>query len=346
MTVDVERAADLAEEAYVWGLYPVVTYETRYIYTQAMPVGVNRFLMNEALAGPENRRVVTPNATTLYGAAFIDLSAEPFVIELPALDGRYFSLQVMDHYGDYFLEAGEPFTGTEARRFVLAGPTWTGALPPRLNMRELIAAPSDTVWAILRVAVTDRSEADLAAARAFLGRVVAMPLGEWERGAAAAAGRQGRLHLHPRMPELTSLYRDATAADYFEILALCLNDPTYTKRTDSVAERELLARLAEIGIAAGRPSPSRRSTRRRAPGSSRATPRANSACAERFATSTIDMNGGGRSAPTGAGSAPTSCAGRWPARSAGAAPVRTPTPPRSCSRTPTGSRSRAPTATP
>ena len=55
------------------------------------------------------------------------------------------------------------------------------------------------------------------------------------------------------MPDLASLFRDATAADFFEILALCLNDPTFTKRGDSIAERDQLARLAEVGIAAGQP---------------------------------------------------------------------------------------------
>jgi len=30
---------------------------------------------------PGRRRVVTPNATTLYGTGFIDLTDEPFVIE-------------------------------------------------------------------------------------------------------------------------------------------------------------------------------------------------------------------------------------------------------------------------
>ena len=145
MAVDVERAAGLAEEAYVWGLYPVVTYETRYVFTQTQPVGVNRFAFHKALAGPKDRRVVTPNATTLYGTGFIDLTDEPFVIELPSLADRYYSLQVMDHYGDYFLEAGEPFTGKEPRRFVLRGPMWAGTLPAHINMREVITAPSNTV---------------------------------------------------------------------------------------------------------------------------------------------------------------------------------------------------------
>lgn len=173
------------------------------------------------------------------------------MIELPALDGRYFSCQVMDHYGDYFLEAGEPFTGTGARRIVLYGPGWTGRFPAAFNMRELIAAPSDTVWAILRVAVTDRTEQDLAVAREFLRGVVAVPLSDWQDGVTDPPPVPGDYAVHPRMPELSSLYRDATAADFFEILSLCLNDPSFTKRADSATERQMLAELAGIGLAEG-----------------------------------------------------------------------------------------------
>ena len=196
-----------------------MTYETRYIFTQTLPVGVNRFAFHNTLAGPQDRRVVTPNVTTLYGTGFIDLTDEPFLIELPALVDRYYSLQVMDQYGDYFLEAGEPFAGTEARRFVLRGPGWAGTLPASVNMREVITAPSNTVWGILRVAVAASTDADLGAARAFLDGVTAMPLGSWIAGVAEPPVVNGDYVIHPRMPELTSLFRDATAADYFEILA-------------------------------------------------------------------------------------------------------------------------------
>ena len=248
MVGDLEDLARLGEDAYLWGLYPVVTYETRYIFTQAQSVGVNRLAFHQDLAGPDDRRVVTPNATTLYGTGFIDLTDEPFVIELPALDWRYYSLQVMDHYGDYFLEAGEPFTGTQARRFVLCGPSWTGSLPPQVNMREIVAAPSNTVWAILRVAVTENTEIDLKVARDFFAGMRAMPLQLWLTDNVEAPAIRGAYPIHPRMPELTSLFRDATAADFFEILSLCLSDPTYTKRLDSVTERDLLTRLATVGL--------------------------------------------------------------------------------------------------
>ena len=40
----------------------------------------------------------------------------------------------------------------------------------------------------------------------------------------------------------------APAAECFEILALYLSDPSFTPRTDSVAEQDLAARLAVFGL--------------------------------------------------------------------------------------------------
>ena len=40
---DRSDVAAIVRDAYVCALYPVVTYETRYLYTQAGAAGVNRF---------------------------------------------------------------------------------------------------------------------------------------------------------------------------------------------------------------------------------------------------------------------------------------------------------------
>ena len=58
-------------------------------------------------------------------------------------------------------------------------------------MREVITAPSNTVWGILRVAVTDNTDADLRAARAFFDGVTAMPLGSWAEGVAEPPAVKG-----------------------------------------------------------------------------------------------------------------------------------------------------------
>ena len=54
------------------------------------------------------------------------------------------------------------------------------------------------------------------------------------------------------MPQLArALVEVQTAMDYFQLLSLALNDPTMTKRTDSLKEVETLTRLARIGLMEG-----------------------------------------------------------------------------------------------
>ena len=63
---------EIANEAYVYGLQQVVFYATRHNYTQleSSPsyAGTNRLNWLKTPITPEFKDVVTPNATTLYGA--------------------------------------------------------------------------------------------------------------------------------------------------------------------------------------------------------------------------------------------------------------------------------------
>ena len=118
------EAKAIAQEAYIYGLQQVVFYGMRYGYTQleSSPqyVGINRLWWLRQPITPEFRQIVTPNATTLYGSGFFDLSKEPLVVELPAIQDRYYSFQAMDQYGDYFFYAGNQFTGTKAQKYLLS----------------------------------------------------------------------------------------------------------------------------------------------------------------------------------------------------------------------------------
>ena len=94
-----------------------------------MYAGVNALTFADQPSGQDDRAVVTPNATTLYGAGFLDLSNDPVVVEPPAIDDRYFGFQVMNQYGDFYFYDGNQFTGREAATFLLVGPQWHGHVP-------------------------------------------------------------------------------------------------------------------------------------------------------------------------------------------------------------------------
>jgi len=254
------EAKAIAQEAYVYGLQQVVFYGMRYGYTQleSSPqyVGINRLWWLRQPITPEFRQIVTPNATTLYGSGFFDLSKEPLVVELPAIQDRYYSFQTMDQYGDYFFYAGNQFTGTKAQKYLLSGPGWKGKVPDDFKGVEIIQAPSNAGFMIMRLALKSYNEDEVHTNNKYQDQVTTTPLKEW-----VANGKKGVPYdKRPKvkgiyasfsgMDKLTdALVEKQTAMDFSRLLSLVLNDSSMTRRPDSVKERQILARLAKIGLA-------------------------------------------------------------------------------------------------
>ncbi|AKB25579.1 hypothetical protein MSMTP_2110 [Methanosarcina sp. MTP4] len=259
------EVAEIAEEAYLYGLQQVIFYETRYNYTQAedsnVYVGVNRYcFVNEGKPiTPEFKAVVTPNATTLYATAFLDLQEEPVVMEVPEITDRYFSLQLMDQYGIYFLYAGNQFNGTRARAYLIVPEFWGGKIPAGFATTEVIHAPSRTAFANIRIAMMEGSEEEVRHINALQDQCTITPLSKWiDNGHRGVPGKDqelvpGRYRTFPRMAELVSRQVDRqTAEDFFTYLSLVLNDPGMPLMKDSRKEAEMLSRLAKIGIGPGK----------------------------------------------------------------------------------------------
>src|SRR5215469_5660332 len=82
------RAA--AREAWLYGL-PLI--ETAAARSSAIGRGasINSFQHVRELATPLSRSVTTPNCDTLYSTAWLDLSAGPVTVVVPAMGERYFS---------------------------------------------------------------------------------------------------------------------------------------------------------------------------------------------------------------------------------------------------------------
>ena len=55
----------------------------------------------------------------------------------------------------------------------------------------------------------------------------------------------------PRMAKIVDLGRTMTAVDMLQLLSLSLNDPAFTRRTDSAKELHTLARLERLGLREG-----------------------------------------------------------------------------------------------
>jgi len=252
----------LVKQAYFWGLSQTGFYELRYVFTQAekMPPyrGINRLAQNRQLFSAKERFATTPNASTLYAGGFFDVSQQPVVVTSPHVaSGRYWSIQAMNQYADWFFMVGSQFTGNAPQRYLIVGPKWHGTLPAGFRGTEVVRAPSDTFVITLRVAVTTRDDADYAAAHAVMDGVSADPLDRWQQNGGKAVPlpdipkTPANYRTFPRMAQIPDVAHSMTPVDYLQLVSLVINDATMTQRSDSAEERATLRALQPLGLREG-----------------------------------------------------------------------------------------------
>ncbi|MGL4541065.1 MAG: DUF1254 domain-containing protein, partial [Polymorphobacter sp.] len=95
------EAKAIAAEAWLYAFAPVALYNT--MVAQAINAaspsyvgGFNRFRHYDRLFTPADTDIRTPNNDTPYSWAWLDLRAEPIVLTLPAVPGRYYVNQWVD----------------------------------------------------------------------------------------------------------------------------------------------------------------------------------------------------------------------------------------------------------
>ncbi len=139
-----------------------------------LPNAVNFPLPKLTLAGPADRDVTTPNNDTLYGSVWLDLSAGPVVVEMPALAGRYNSAALMSLQTDNTSIIGTR-TGSQGGRYAYVPPGYTGVVPAGA---EVVRSASTDAWLLIRVLVNGPEDV-AAAAEAVSAYKVTAPEGEF-----------------------------------------------------------------------------------------------------------------------------------------------------------------------
>jgi hypothetical protein len=134
-------------------------------------IPVNTLYTATNLASPStHNNLAGANHDTLYTLGVLDLSKGPQVLHVPDMEGRYYSIEFMDPWGDASY-IGERTTGTHAGDYLISGPGWKGNLPTGMTR----IAPSDNqVLVIGRVLVYNDS--DLATAYNLSKQIQLTPL--------------------------------------------------------------------------------------------------------------------------------------------------------------------------
>ncbi|WP_280490895.1 DUF1254 domain-containing protein, partial [Nocardia asiatica] len=87
-------AVTVAKDAYVFG-FPLVLLDVTRAAAEAV-TPVNRFQHAASLPTPAQREVVRLDRDTLRSTAWLDLTSEPMVLQVPGMGGRFWLAQVLD----------------------------------------------------------------------------------------------------------------------------------------------------------------------------------------------------------------------------------------------------------
>lgn len=180
----------LARISYYWG-YPAVNTFGRTDTWQVMQapgatMGLfpgapkNRLGYLDDYMSAAQRKVVTPNNDTIYGAGFADLTEGAVVIQTPrdVPQGHYWTIQIVDLFTTVTHQLGSA-SGTPGGKLLLVGPGWTGERPA--GFLDVLHSPTNVAGVFGRSFAARTPEAK-ARARAVLNQIGMVPLGQDEPG--------------------------------------------------------------------------------------------------------------------------------------------------------------------
>lgn len=236
-----------AKEAYLYGLPMVMLYRIMYDYavnenSSQFKAPFNTIANVPRVYTPADTSVVTPNSDTPYSFLWMDLRAEPLVLCVPEIEPeRYYSVMLTSLYTFNFGYIGSRSTGNGAGCYMVAGPSWTGAMPAGVNNVFV----SETEFALAMYRTQLFSPADLDNVKAIQARFdvksLSVFLGSPKAKPTAAV----------KWPAIDEASAKANPFDYLAFL-LEFAPPVGA----AAVEIPLREKFAQIGIRAGRPFPS------------------------------------------------------------------------------------------
>jgi hypothetical protein len=163
MSIATEEARRIAHEAYRYA-YPMLMayglfHAQAFQRTSSMHQGMNRLHHFRQLGGPRFLNSIPwINNDTPYGAGWLDLRVEPFVLHLPEFPpGRFHNVQLIDLFTHNFAFFGTRLTGNAATTILIAGPAWQQATPA--GIEHVARAETHFVKLVTRILLEAGEEA-------------------------------------------------------------------------------------------------------------------------------------------------------------------------------------------
>lgn len=127
------EAQAIAKEAYIFAYPLLMGYQAQYYSANPNSPGyrgpLNRMTHDTIPADHTRIDVVSMNGDTPYSPFGLDLRAEPMVLSVPEISGRYYVFQCIDLFTHNFAFIGTRTTGTKAGNYLFVGPSYKGDIP-------------------------------------------------------------------------------------------------------------------------------------------------------------------------------------------------------------------------
>jgi hypothetical protein len=242
-----DEAAEVAVEAYVFG-YPLVLMDVTKQVSTAVPkpeggkAPISQFAHLRAFPDYTFTEVVSPNADTLYSAAWLDLSKEPMILSVPDVGKRYYLMEMLDAWTNVFASPGTRTTGNGRGDFAIIGPQWKGKAPA--GVKE-IKSPTNMVWVIGRTQTNGKE--DYAAVRAIQDQYKLTPLSAWGKEYTPQDNAPVAPGIDVKTPPVEQVAKMDAATFFARLNTLMKDNPP------AAVDASALNRFTAIGVAPGTP---------------------------------------------------------------------------------------------
>ena len=133
-----DAAFRIGVDSYIYGFPLLVMDESKQISTnvsspQNFRAPINQFAHAREFASTNFMLHSSPNQDTLSSLAWLDLSTEPMVLQIPTITERYFLFEILDGWSNVIKVIGTQATGNNAQTYLICGPNSNQSTPSNMT---------------------------------------------------------------------------------------------------------------------------------------------------------------------------------------------------------------------
>ena len=198
----------------------------------------NHFAHTRVLATAHDKEGIRPPADSLSSVAWLDVTKEPVILSVPAID-RFFLLPIWSSWYELLDVVSTRTAASGNRHFAIVGPRWHGKLPERV---QGISSSTDSVW------INGRFQAmgveDIEHVHRLQDQIRLTPLSAWG-GTGETRSQPFPTDVDPKMPPVEQVSK-MEAPVYFARLAKLMQ-----RAMARPCDEPMVERLDQIGFTPG-----------------------------------------------------------------------------------------------